>query len=178
MKHLSFCPECGKESLQFDAKNKIFCPDCGFSLYHNTAAAVAVVILQGEKLLLTRRNQNPGKGKLDLPGGFSDPYETAEETCARELEEELGIKIDPSKLRYCGSLPNTYPYNGIDYFTMDLFFEYTAEEEILPQQVEAREIAEIVWVHRDELHTEDLAFSSQKKFFEEYYLKTPRGETH
>lgn len=173
MKHLSFCPSCGKQTLQFDGKNKMFCSECPFSLYHNTAAAVAVIIKHGEDILFTKRNQNPGLGMLDLPGGFTDPHESAEETCARELQEELGMQVDQSKLKFLTSRPNTYHYKGIDYFTLDLFFEYEILNKVFPGEIDEQEISEIVWIQQSEIDTEDLAFESQKNFFSDYIKKTP-----
>ena len=90
MKHLKYCPKCGQETLIFDGEKKFSCSQCDFVMYQNIAAAVAVLIRCEDELLLTKRNQNPKIGKLDLAGGFTDPKESAEETCSRELKEELG----------------------------------------------------------------------------------------
>jgi len=165
MKHLTFCPQCGKETLKFNGLNKISCNDCDFSLYHNTAAAVAVIIKHEDKILFTRRNQQPGLGKLDLPGGFTDPNENAEETCRRELKEELGLNVVISRLKYIGSQPNIYPYNKIHYYTLDLFFEYEIENINFYQEINLNEISECIWIKKSELNIDDLAFESQKEFF-------------
>ncbi len=167
MKILKFCPECGQESLKWDGEKKWFCDNCGFTLYHNCAAAVAVVIKHGDQILLTRRNQDPGKGKLDLAGGFTDPHESAEETCARELFEEMKIKINPSKLNILMTLPNVYHYKGIDYNTLDIFFELEVDEKFTPE-LEITELSEVVWLKKGEIHLDEIAFDSQKKFFKKY----------
>lgn len=117
--------------------------------------------------MLTRRNQEPGKGKLDLAGGFVDPRESAEETCARELYEELKFKIDPRRLKMVMTLPNVYHYKGIDYNTLDIFFEYPVEEK-LAVTLEQSEVSEVVWLKVSEIDLEEIAFESQKKFFAEY----------
>lgn len=44
----------------------------------------------GQTILITRRN-NPGIGKLAIPGGFIDGTETAEAAARREAIEETGI---------------------------------------------------------------------------------------
>jgi 8-oxo-dGTP pyrophosphatase MutT (NUDIX family) len=44
----------------------------------------------GQTILITRLN-NPGIGKLAIPGGFIDGGETAEQTARREAIEETGI---------------------------------------------------------------------------------------
>ena len=167
MKILKYCPSCGEESLQWDNDKKWNCTYCNFSLYNNVAGAVAVVIRHGDEIYFTRRNRNPKKGLLDLAGGFIDPKESAEYTCKRELYEELELVIDESKLKYLTSLPNVYQYNEIDYNTIDLFFEYTVSEKF-DVNLEISEISEGLWIPLKELNLNDLAFDSQKKFFEGY----------
>lgn len=167
MKTLKFCPECGNETLEWDGEKKWSCPECGFNLYNNVAGAVAVIVRCKDEILLTRRNQDPQKGKLDLAGGFVDPGESAEETCLRELHEELAVKVDSLKLKYCASLPNVYHYKGIDYNTLDLFYEYKTDEKF-EVNLELAEISEAVWIAVKDLNIEEIAFDSQKKFLKEY----------
>ena len=167
MKDLKFCPKCGNESLSWDGEKKWNCKDCDYVLFHNVAGAVAVVIKCGDEILLTRRNQEPKKGKLDLAGGFVDPKESAEETCARELFEEMKIKIDISKLKYLASLPNIYEYKNIIYNTLDLFYEYELPEK-LEMNLEISEISEIIWLTKEEINLEDIAFDSQKRFLSKH----------
>lgn len=167
MKDLKFCPKCGNESLSWDGEKKWNCKDCDYVLFHNVAGAVAVVIKCGDEILLTRRNQEPKKGKLDLAGGFVDPKESAEETCARELFEEMKIKIDISKLKYLASLPNIYEYKNIIYNTLDLFYEYESDEKF-EVNLEISEISETVWLKIEDINPEEIAFDSQRVFLEKY----------
>ncbi|GEN73114.1 MULTISPECIES: NUDIX hydrolase [Chryseobacterium] len=172
MKLLKYCPSCGKETLHWDGEKKWSCPECGFTLYNNVAGAVAVVIRYGDKIYLTRRNREPKKGKLDLAGGFVDPRESAEETCKRELFEELQLDVDISKLKYLTSLPNIYQYKEIDYNTIDLFYEYRVQEKF-EVSLELSEISEATWIPLNALDLDDIAFESQQRFFVEY-LKNNR----
>ncbi len=167
MKILKYCPSCGQESLMWDGEKKWNCPNCNFTLYNNVAGAVAVVIRHQNEIYLTRRNRDPKKGKLDLAGGFVDPRESAEETCKRELFEELQLDVDVSNLKYLTSLPNVYQYKEIDYNTIDLFYEYNVPEKF-EVNLELSEISEAIWIPLHTLQLEDLAFDSQKRFFEEY----------
>ena len=162
----NFCPNCGKENLHWEQEKKWSCSSCNFVLYHNTAGAVAVIVKFGNEILLTKRNQEPQKGKLDLPGGFIDPKETAETACEREIWEELNWKIDNNNLKYLASLPNTYLYKDILYNTIDLFFVYEVSEK--PKFIlEENEIASVEWHSLNHLNLEDLAFDSQKRFFQD-----------
>ena len=169
MKDLKFCPKCGNESLSWDGEKKWNCKDCDYVLFHNVAGAVAVVIKCGDEILLTRRNQEPKKGKLDLAGGFVDPKESAEETCARELFEEMKIKIDISKLKYLASLPNIYEYKSIIYNTLDIFYEYESEEKF-EVKLEISEISETVWLKIKDIKPAEIAFDSQRFFLEKYKI--------
>lgn len=167
MKDLKFCPKCGKETLLWDGEKKWSCSHCDYVLFHNCAAAVAVVIRCENEIMLTKRNQEPGKGKWDLAGGFVDPKESAEETCERELLEELNIKIDKEKLKIMMTLPNVYHYKGINYNTLDIFFEYNVDEKF-DAELEISEVSEIAWIPYNKIKIEDIAFDSQKKFFQKY----------
>ena len=55
-----------------------------------------------ERILLIRRGNHPYLGKWALPGGFSEEGERIEETAARELFEETGIKMAPKELALVG----------------------------------------------------------------------------
>lgn len=167
MEYLKFCPKCGNESLNWDGEKKWNCKVCDYVLFHNVAGAVAVVIKCGDEILLTRRNQEPKKGKLDLAGGFVDPKESAEETCARELFEEMKMRIDISKLKYLASLPNIYEYKNIIYNTLDLFYEYESDEKF-EVNLEISEISETVWLKIQDINPDDIAFDSQRIFLQKY----------
>ena len=169
MTELKYCPKCGQTNLQWNGINKWNCTSCDYVYYHNCAAAVAVLIRHQDELFFTKRNQDPKKGLLDLAGGFVDPKESAEETCARELHEELQISIDLSRLKILGTQPNIYHYKGFDYNTVDIFFEYEVEEK-MSVKLALDEISETVWVPIKNLDFDQLAFDSQKTFLKKYQL--------
>ena len=108
-----YCPRCGAPELQHPHDRALHCPQCELTYFHNVAAAVACIVLDDrDHILSVRRAREPAKGTLDLPGGFVDPHESAEAAARRELQEETGLVSQ--SLRYLFSLPNTYPYSGID----------------------------------------------------------------
>jgi ADP-ribose pyrophosphatase YjhB (NUDIX family) len=54
-------------------------------------ASVAVVVRDGEKILMVERSDGRGWG---LPGGFVKMYEAAEEAARREVREETGFEVE------------------------------------------------------------------------------------
>ena len=101
-------------------KNAMRCTECGYVYFHNTCASVAGIIEMGEGILLTIRAHEPKAGMYDLPGGFVDYNESAEDALLREIREELGLEVTIAS--YLGSFPNRYVYRNVVYFTTDIFF--------------------------------------------------------
>ena len=121
-----YCPECGSEQFVENNFKSKKCERCGFVYYFNSSAATAIFITDKEgKLLVVRRANEPAKGSFDLPGGFVDMHETAEEAIIREVKEETGLQI--SHPQYLFSLPNIYRYSGFDVHTVDLIYQYSLD---------------------------------------------------
>jgi len=153
-----YCPNCAAPASKFIDGKKFLCEECGFQIYHNTAAAVAVLLEWEDQYVLLKRGREPGRGMMDLPGGFVDPDESAEDACRREIREELGIEI--KDLHYLASHHNTYPYKGITYKTCDLFFRAKCCTADFVRQ--ESEIEEISLIDKGQLPVEDFAFESIK----------------
>jgi ADP-ribose pyrophosphatase YjhB (NUDIX family) len=165
-----YCPGCASEGIRFE-ENKVFrCPACGLTYYHNTAAATACVIHTRRGILFQERNKEPGRGRLDLPGGFVDPGEGVFEGLRRELREELGWEPpDTPEARLFASFPNRYPYKGISYNTCDLFFCLDAPDlSEADLKLEAAEVGGVRFIPPEELNMEEIAFGSVKKALRVY----------
>ena len=68
-------------------------------------AAVFAVTKDRTKLLLVNRGHDPFKGKWAIPGGFINMEEELEDTVARELAEETGLKgIKLEQMRTYGTV--------------------------------------------------------------------------
>lgn len=116
-----YCPKCGSPHFVVNNEKSKKCDHCGFIYYFNpSSATVALIVNEKEELLVCRRAKEPAKGTLDLPGGFIDMSETAEEGVAREVFEETGLLVEETAYRF--SLPNIYLYSGFAVHTLDLFF--------------------------------------------------------
>ena len=116
-----YCPKCGAGDFTQESQKLFLCNKCNFNFYLNTAAAVAGIIKDGSgRILMTVRRFDPMAGKLDLPGGFVDGNETAEEALTREVREELNLDIEITG--YYTSIPNIYHFGDVTYNTLDLIF--------------------------------------------------------
>ena len=75
------------------------CANCGNMSFVNPLPVTIVLVPVDGGLLLVRRNIEPHKGKLALPGGYVDLGESWQEAGAREVLEETGITIDPESIQ-------------------------------------------------------------------------------
>lgn len=111
------------------------------------APSVNIFVINGNKVLLGRRaNTGWMDGHLCPPGGHVEEGETPLIAAAREIEEELGVKIDPKDLEFaCVAARNTSP------------IEYVAYEFIIRDKdysfinAEPEKCSDLVWVELDKL---------------------------
>ena len=168
----SYCPVCGEEAFAVRNEKAKQCAVCGFVYYLNPSASVACFIrnVRGE-LLVVRRAKEPAKGTLDLPGGFADMHETAEEALFREVREETGLRL--GNCRYLFSLPNIYPYRGFDVHTLDLFFECKVEH--FDQAKAADDAGGLVVLSPAELNPADFGLQSIQQAIPVYLREAPKA---
>ena len=163
-----FCPKCGSKHFDKNNEKSRKCDNCGFVYYMNPSSATAAFIINEKgELLVCRRGKEPAKGTLDLPGGFVDFNETAEEGVVREIQEETGLKV--SDCRYLFSVPTIYRYSGRDIPTLDMFYECR-----VPDGVEVKaadDAAECFWVPAVDVHPELFGLRSIRHALNLYYNK-------
>ncbi|MDR0745052.1 MAG: NUDIX domain-containing protein [Mediterranea sp.] len=175
MKHpftqFHYCPECGSDRFMVNNEKSKKCRTCGFVYYFNSCAAtVALILNEKNELLVCRRAKEPAIGTLDLPGGFVDMYETAEEGVAREALEETGLVVKETIYQF--SLPNIYVYSGFEVHTLDLFFLCKVE---CTDHIEAHDdVMESFFIPLSVIDAEDFGLTSiregLKRFTESYSL--------
>ena len=152
-----FCPKCGSENFEIHNALSRHCSDCGFTYYQNPRASTAAFILNSKgELLVVRRAKDPAKGTLDLPGGFVDNEETAEQGMVREIKEETGLTV--SDMTYLFSVPNIYRYSGMDIHTLDLFYLCHVEDGTIARA--ADDAAEAIWLPLREVYVERFGLRS------------------
>lgn len=95
MKPYQFCPYCATPLTvrAVAGKERPACDACGFVQFQDPKMAAAVLLTEGDTVLLVRRAVSPRIGFWALPAGFVDPGELPEETAVREVAEETGLAV-------------------------------------------------------------------------------------
>ena len=92
LEKFEYCPRCGSHHFVENGVRSKKCENCGFEYFMNPSAANVAIIKNSEgEILVTLRKQEPAKGTLDLPGGFTEIGETSEEGVKREVMEETDM---------------------------------------------------------------------------------------
>lgn len=140
-----FCGHCGKPTVHDLKERMLRCPDCGNMIFPKIAPAVIVAVTDGDRILMSKYAGRDYK-RYALLAGFVEIGETAEETVAREVMEEVGLKV--KNIRYYKSQPW-----GID---SNMLFGFFAELDGDPTiRLDEEELAEAEWFDRNAMPAHD-----------------------
>ena len=168
LKAFEFCPRCGSKQFNINDERSRHCTNCNLTYYANASASTAAIITNSKgEVLLTTRAFNPAKGMLDLPGGFVNMNETAEEAIIRELKEELNINIQNPK--YLFSLPNEYEFSGITVHTLDIFFKIEIDDNTIIKTDD--DVASAQFYDLNNVNIENIGLQSIKTAIEKFRTK-------
>ena len=135
-----FCGKCA-EKLDFSKTERaLVCKKCGNTIYPRINPAVIVAVTKGDSLLVTRYRN--GYNHNALVAGFTEIGETFEETVAREVMEETGIKV--KNIRYYKS----QPWGIAQDILVGYFCEAEGDDKI---RMDENELKYAQWVPRDEI---------------------------
>jgi NADH pyrophosphatase NudC (nudix superfamily) len=82
-----YCPRCGA-GLDHASGDPPICPGCGQIQWRDPKVAAGVLVAREGRVLLVRRNHEPGLGLWSFPSGYVDRGEVVEAAAAREYAEE------------------------------------------------------------------------------------------
>jgi NAD+ diphosphatase len=133
------CANCGQPSEAREGGWKRVCPSCEVEHFPRTDPVVIMLAYHGERCMLGRQEIWP-KGMFSALAGFLEPGESIEEACARELNEEAGLRT--RNVRYHSTQPWPYPSS----LMIGLIAE-VEDDEGTPDQTE---LSEVRWFTRDE----------------------------
>jgi len=96
-KRNSHCSYCGHP---FEAEQPWprACASCAQTSYVNPVPVAVLLLPVDDGLLTIRREIEPRRGMLALPGGYINMGESWQQAAARELMEETGISINPEEV--------------------------------------------------------------------------------
>jgi NAD+ diphosphatase len=135
------CGACGSE-LRFERAGWLGrCPRCGLEHYPRTDPAVIVAVSDGERLLLGRQSTWPPR-RYSVLAGFVEPGESLEQTVAREVFEESGVRVQAC--RYLASQPWPFPSSLMLGFAADA----AADEPVIGDELE-----DARWFTHDDIGT-------------------------
>ncbi len=135
-----YCGRCAGV-LQPDEKERALrCLKCGQLIFPRINPAVIVGVIRGDSILITKYRN--GYAHNALVAGFAEIGETLEETVAREVMEETGIRV--KNLRYY----KTQPWGMAQDLLVGYFCEAEGDGEI---HMDSRELKYAEWVPREEI---------------------------
>jgi NAD+ diphosphatase len=135
-----FCGRCGARTVPAPTGLQRDCPDCGLHHFPRLSPAAIVRIERGDEILLAR-SPHFAPGVYSTLAGFVEPGESLEETVAREIEEEVGVRV--TNIRYFGSQPWPFPNS--------LMIGFVADYESGELRPEPGEIEDAAWFTVDNL---------------------------
>ena len=144
-----FCGRCGARTEHEEAERALRCTGCGHVIYPQLVPAVIVGVTDGDRLLLTKY-ANREMNFYALIAGFTEIGETLEECVAREVREEVGLRV--KNLRYYKS----QPWGSARDILMGFFCDVDGATDIRLQE---DELKEGVWVQREDIEGQSDDFS-------------------
>lgn len=135
------CGACGQALTLERAGYCARCPQCGLESYPRTDPAIIVAVSDGDRLLLGRQASWPEK-RWSVLAGFMEPGESLEQTVAREVFEEAGVRI--RECSYVASQPWPFP--------AALMLGFRALADAQPVSV-GEELQDARWFAADELRS-------------------------
>jgi NAD+ diphosphatase len=141
-----YCGVCGGRN-QFEAGgHQARCTQCQHTQFPRTDPAVIVAVTHGDQILLGRQASWPAK-RFSVLAGFVEPGESLEQACAREIEEESGVRI--KNVSYFASQPWPFP--------LSLMLAFFAEAQTTTISLNDNELEQALWLNPDQLELAVLA---------------------
>ncbi len=144
-----YCGRCRTEMEDSPRERALVCPVCGKTVYPRINPAVIVAVVSGDEIVLT---QYAGRSISynALVAGFTEIGETFEETVAREVMEEIGLKV--KNIRYYKS----QPWGMAADILAGYFCEADGDKTI---RMEENELKKAEWTRREDIVLQPDAFS-------------------
>lgn len=160
-----FCGCCGCKTALHTTERAFVCESCGHVVYPDLPPSVIVGVIDGDRILLTKYAHGAFK-RYALVAGYTEFGETLEETVAREVWEEVGLRV--KNIRYYKSQP--WPFSGA--LLVGYFAELDGSDQITLQE---SELAEGTWFKREDIPIMDSRLSLTNEMIEVFRLRQENG---
>jgi len=156
-----FCPTCGQvldyKIIKLGEPKRHVCGACNKIHFQNPKLAAGVLFVHEDKLVLGKRDIEPGRGLWSYPGGFVEQGETVNDAALREAKEEAKADVKLEGLlgvySYPGSIIAVVMYRG---------------RSVGPKPQAGDEVQEIGLFSPQEIPWEELAFQSVRDSLKDY----------
>ena len=155
-----FCGRCSSYTIHDEKERMMRCPNCGNMIFPKIAPACIIAVTNGDKLLLSQYAGRNYK-RYALIAGFIEIGETAEEAVAREVMEEVGLKV--KNIRYYKS----QPWGVVSDLLLGYYCDLDGEDTI---HLDEDELSMAAWYPRSNIPAKDDGISLTRemcRIFEE-----------
>ncbi len=136
-----FCGKCGTPFTHSKTERALMCPDCSHLLYPTISPVIIVGVYSEDELLLTKYAKG-AYNNYALVAGFCEVGESLEQCVAREVFEEVGLKV--KNIKYMGSQPWGITQTLIAGFYAEVEGDKTVN-------LDGNELKEGTWFKREDL---------------------------
>ena len=161
-KNHKYCGRCGKMMVRDDKERMLRCDSCHNMEFPKICPAVIIGVTDGNRILMSKYAGRTYK-KYALLAGFTEIGETVEETVAREVMEEVGLKV--KNIRYYKSQPWAFS----DTLLMGFYCDLDGSDEIT---LDREELSLAEWFAREDIPVEP----SRDSLTNEMIIKFKLGE--
>ena len=161
-----FCGVCGTPTQRREDEVAFVCPSCQTEFWPRVTPAVIMVIHRGNEILLARHARSKATPLFSCLAGFVETGETAEDAVAREVAEEVGVRI--GRPRYWKSQAWPFPHA--------LMLGFHAPWESGEPIPDGKEILQAGWFRRDALPLLPPPLSIARQLIHRYFDGDPLEE--
>jgi NAD+ diphosphatase len=143
-----FCGRCGAPTVPIQGGHVLRCSEdtCHTQQFPRIDPAIIVLVTDGERALLGRQSTWPA-GRYSTIAGFVEPGESLEDTVAREVFEETGVRV--SSVEYHSSQPWPFPSS--------LMLGFVAQAATTQINLSDEELEDARWWSREDIATGKLS---------------------
>lgn len=138
--HAKYCGCCGEKMVPSKIEFANVCPRCSNTKYPDIMPAIAVAIIDGDEIILTKYS-NRQQSFYALVAGYTEIGETLEECVKREAMEEVGLEL--YDVKYYSSQPWG--------FSNTIMIGFTAKSYNKNIKMDPNELSEAKWVKREDI---------------------------